>query len=793
MGGKGGQTIGYHYIMSVFSGLGRGPINEIVEIRVDEKQAWTGSVTDATPQKINKPNLFGGEEREGGIQGAFRLFQGDADQVLPGSASITGIGARGPVTATTIKSLASLIGEPISEMRGFASLLFDGLVTSISPYPRAWEFRQRRWDEGWFTNDCWYPAKAKIALTGDGAYANSVAQPDPTSPLGVLIMTVFFPPSGDEMNYVTSIAAMNPAHIIYQALTDPDWGAGESPESIDQNSFTLAANTLCSEAFGLCLNWTRQEDVQPFIQVVIDHIGAVVYNDRETGKFVLRLLRGDYIKEDLPHYTPSTGLLAIEEDDNASAQGSINEVVIKGHDPVLNKPFQVRVQNLGAIQAEGKINSTTTEYKGCPTRALAIKLAQRELRMHAAGFKRYKLMLDRRAWKIAPGMPIRISDPSRGIFDVVVRLGEVDYGALDKGKISTSCVEDMFAYPASTFGVPVVSSWSPPQTLATPALVTRLIEAGYRDLYLQIGAAGMVDVEDTSSYIGQLAAPANPVMYQYDLLTKVSGETNFQTAVGKPFSGFTLLSDDVLPLDTVLPIMVAVDLNSDNIGDALLINDEIVELEGISTSTCTVKRGCADTIPSAHSSGSIIWSIDDDLASDAREFALGETVTSKVLTRTGSDVLDEAEAVAETVDLVGRHALPFLPGDVKVDGDSIYSMSGQYPEPVFSWSHRDRILQGDQLVGHVDSGGVAPEPDSSVRLRIYSNPENVLLRTEAGVTGTGFTYDATMQSADTPGPTIRVVIDAQRDAFDSWKNYDFVVHLDSGYGFEYGRNYGGAL
>ncbi len=765
MAGKKGQTIGYHYMMTVYSGIARA-IDELVEIRAEEGQVWVGSATDSTPQKVNKPDLFGGEKREGGIQGAFRLFKGEADQVLPGDVTVTGIGATGPVQTTTIKDLRSLINQPISQMRGFASVIFDGLVTSMSPYPKPWAKRIRRLTSGWH-GSVWYPEKVRITLQGDGVY------------------------NDDAISYVPQIHAMNPAHIIYKMLTDPVSGAGTPVEGIDENSFIAAANRLCCENFGLCFLWTRQEDVQSFIQIIVDHIGAVLYQDRETGKYVLRLIRDDYNIDDLPHYTVSSGLLRIEDEEDASFDEALNEIVIKGHDPVSNEPFEVRVHDQGGFRESGEIKSDTIEYKGIPTRHLALRVGMRELRAQASGLKRMRLFFDRRAWRIAPGMPIRISWPTKGIDNMVIRLGEIDYGAIDRGEIMAIGVEDIFSLPATTFSKPVEGGWNPPSRQAVPPAATRLVEAGYRDLFLRVGNTGMGDADDTSAYIGQLALSANTSNNQYDLLSKTSGETNYTASSDKPFTGAALLAADVAPLDTVLPVSDIRGVDADNIGQALLIGDEIVELVDIDfdAGTFTVRRGCGDTIPAPHGEGEYIWTIDDDLASDEREYAVGEDVMTKVLSRTASDLLNPAEVGFDIVTLVGRHALPYPPGNVTVDGVAVFDAVGTYPEPVFDWSHRDRLVQQDQLVAFED-GSVGPEAGTEYRLRFYSVPGDTLLRTET-VSGTTFTYDATMQGDDGTPDIVRVVLDSQRDGLDSYQRYDFIVRLRGGYGFNYGRDYGG--
>lgn len=775
--GKPKGTKGYHYLMTVYSGICRGSIDKLVEIGADDKQAWVGTVSDATPQTISRANLFGGVDREGGLQGAFRLFQGADDQILPGDVtvpignSILGlIFAPGPLRNTVVRSLKNLIPQPIGEMRGFTSLIYDGLVCSISPYPKEWTYRISRTLAGWYNDVVWYPAKAKITMTGDGSYTER------------------------GYSYRTAIEAANPAHIIYQALTNADWGSGESPLQIDENSFTLAANQLCAEGFGLNLNWTRQEDVNNLIQVVVDHIGAVMYTERQTGKYVLRLVRADYDPDDLPHYTMSSGLLAIEDDDSASGTEAINEIVATGHDVVTNEPFEVRVQNIASITSSGSINSESVEYKGISTRALLLRVAQRDLAPQGTGLKRLRLRLDRRAWKLAPGMVIRVSDPLRGISSMVVRIGEIDIGTLRNGEISARVIEDIFALPDSSFTTVVSSDWTPPSSQAEPAVAVRLIEAGYRDLYVQLGTTGLAEVEDTSAYIGQLAAAPNASTVEYDLLSKTSVETVYSNTVRVNFTGTALLSTAVSPLDTLLTITDVIDVDESLIGQALMLADEVVELVDvdIDVGTLTVRRGCADTIPEPHAIGTRLWTVDDDLASDGREFATGEIVSTKVLTRTGSDLLSELEAASETVTLISRHALPFPPGDVTVGGDSVLAPRLDiYAEPLVEWKHRDRIAQADSLVAHED-GSVGPEPGVTYRVRVYSVPVDTLLRTETGIAGTAFAYSSAMQVTDGAPAVVRFVLDSQRDGFNSWKSYSFQVYILGGYGHAYGLDYGGA-
>ena len=74
MGSSKKVTIGYRYYLGIHMGLGRGPVNELVEIEVGGKKAWQGSVTGNTSVNIDKPNLFGGDKKEGGIRGTLQVL-----------------------------------------------------------------------------------------------------------------------------------------------------------------------------------------------------------------------------------------------------------------------------------------------------------------------------------------------------------------------------------------------------------------------------------------------------------------------------------------------------------------------------------------------------------------------------------------------------------------------------------------------------------------------------------------------------------------------------------------------
>ena len=475
--GKGGgsQTIGYTYFMSLLMGFGRGPMSEVVQINVGKKLAWQGPLCNnggGTIGLIQAKDLFGGDDKEGGIYGPFRVLWGDADQVLPG-AEATALG--------NLPSIASSIGGDVPALRGVTTLWFDGEVCSMNPYPKEWEVRLRRSIHGWHNDDPWYPQKAVISLNGPEIISEKKA-------ISKGILALFIAKGGSKkqdvrMSIPGAIRAQNGAHIIYECVTNPEWGRGLEVEMIDENSFIYAANQMCAEGLGLCFFWTRQEDVDVFIQTVLDHIGGVLYTDRSSGLLTLRLIRDDYDPDTLPTFSKGNGLLDILLDDSGSQDIAYNEVVVKYHDPISNTEGEARAQNVGARKAQGSSNSLSKDFPGFPTKDLAARAAVRELIVQSSGLKKYKVRLDRSGWRIAPGMPFKIISPERNIGTIILRAGQIgDSSAQQGGDIQIDALEDVFSMPLTSMVVPEDGGWVPPVTDPVPPDESVAIELSYYDL-----------------------------------------------------------------------------------------------------------------------------------------------------------------------------------------------------------------------------------------------------------------------------------------------------------------------
>ena len=85
-GGSNEQTIGHKYYIGAHMALCHGPVDKLVGIYVGGKAAWLGANTGGHVD-LDRPNLFGGTKREGGVSGRVDVEMGAPDQGTNGSGS----------------------------------------------------------------------------------------------------------------------------------------------------------------------------------------------------------------------------------------------------------------------------------------------------------------------------------------------------------------------------------------------------------------------------------------------------------------------------------------------------------------------------------------------------------------------------------------------------------------------------------------------------------------------------------------------------------------------------------
>jgi hypothetical protein len=677
MGGKSKKvTVGYKYYMGAHFALCHGPADALTHIWVAERLAWSGSSAGGNIS-INKPELFGGEKREGGITG-------NADVAMGGP------------TQGANSYLSGRLGAAIPAFRGVVSLILKQMYIGNNPYLKPWKMRLRRILKSSGGADQWYPSKAVIN-THD----------------------------------------MNPAHIIRECLTDPDWGSGYTSNDIDDSSFTAAADKLYSEGFGLSFLWEQEQPIEDFVRDVLRHIDAALYVHPSTGRFTLKLVRDDYTIGSLP-VLGEDYIRSVEEFDGQLAGEVTNAVTVRFWDRATGKTASLGVQDIALLQESGSPVSASIEFAGCPTPTLAARLASRELRTLSSSAARGAIVTRRLPAELNVGHAFVMNWPKLGISGKVMRIVSIEHGDHLNGSLRLNIVEDVFSLSQTSYLTPAPSEWVDPISEPVPVAFRKIIEMPYRELVSVQGQTTIDANLSSDAGLGYMAAfGPNPTSDAFGAKIYVDSGGGYQEDGFMAFCPNGILSGPMLPTDTVFELSSSENLDEVEAGEFLQIDDEMMVVQSLSGTTVTVRRGIFDTVPAPHASGSTVLFWDNAYGSDEREYAEGETIAVKLATSTGKGVLPIDSAPADALTLQGRAARPYPPGDWKICG-AYFPTTISYVPLETTWRHRDRTQQtGADHIGFL-AASIGPEAGVTYRVTLLDLASGTTLHVQSGLTGTSY-------------------------------------------------------
>lgn len=414
-------TVGFQYHLGFHLGLCHGPVDEVTRVRVDKNVAWTGSITSNDSGSIDLPDLFGGESRGGGLYGEFDIEMGASTQAVSAYLDAqqgADVPAYRGVTCFVWKTGAGSPGGPF----GFSRRLgYIGNSEAVRPFG----VRVTRILSGW-EGSVWYPAAATV----DGA--------------------------------------MNPAHIIYQVLTDGEWGMGISSALIDEATFTEAADTFVAESLGLNLIWNQTSSIEQFLQVVLNHVNGSLSLRLDTGKYRLTLFRGGYDASTLPLYDQSN-VIDLRRFERRGWGETVNEVTVIYTDPASLEPTAISAQDLGNVDAQGSRIPEIVEFPGIRNHDIARATLGRELAARSMPLTKIQFTINRAAWDLSVKDLFRFTWPERDCTERVFRALKIGRGTLQDNTITIEAIEDIFQYSTGT-GLSIVPAPGDTPNVDTPAL-----------------------------------------------------------------------------------------------------------------------------------------------------------------------------------------------------------------------------------------------------------------------------------------------------------------------------------
>lgn len=599
---------------------------------------------------------------------------------------------------------------------------------------------------------------------GDGVWIAGVAEQTTSKNMGSIIRASSFVVARDE--------DMNPAHIVRECLTNTDWGMGLPAGSLDDASFTEAADRLYAEKFGLSLMWSGQTEIQSFVNEVLGHIDGTYGIDPATGKFYIKLIRGGYDTETLPVLNDDNCRIT---NFNRKALGeTTNEIVVTWTNPESEQEETVVVHDLANYASQGALVSSSRNFYGIRNSKLALRAAMRELGKASQPLATFEVEVNRSAWSWKSGDVVKVSSSEYGINELPCRVTSINYGKPGAMTIRVSLIEDVFSMPDDAYVEQNGSLWTDEATEATVTDV-RILTAPY---FAVAKASSDADAEAVSypdcynlvlaTGTGSLAEIFSPVSNSVDETTyesfgsiEMAGKTTLAGALVKTevtsSVSFSTITGTVYPASGVFCLIGSSEETA-----------EIAVVESVIGSTVTIRRGMLDTVPSDWPVGTVVWLFNwDSDMSDNQSNVVGSTVSYRVAPDGGEGYGYRTAEVTYN----DRMYRPFRPANVKVNATSYpTSVTGNF---TVSWSNRNRLSEtASPLLWSAAS--VTPEDGQTTSIAIRRTDTNALVASSSGLSGTSQNFLITYTG------DILIEVFAKRSGYNSWQSFTHSFNYSPG-------------
>lgn len=686
---------------------------------IDETGGGGTPITHNTTFEIDEPDLFGGEEfGQGGVVGTLRFFAGTNDQEP--SPYLTGQGVRS--ATVDAGGTGYTLGDVVTEAgSGTASSRATFRVAAVSFGGAGIVTRVQRVQGGIYAAPSSSPA-ATTGGTGTGltlslTYAARKQTVDGVTPAYPDIC--YLVPDIDPVLYGTSTTIQpwkfeaqrlpnglgltggeenvdggaNPANVVYEILTNEDWGYAIDPLLIDDTNLQAAAATLATEGNGFSFLLDTTEELPALVRRIEEQVDGIVFRDPVDALWKFKLIRADFDIETVPEVN-ATNLVKLRNFNRGTWEGTSNQVRVPFNDAGDSyKETYGFAQDMANVRILGANVSSEVRHPGVKTAALANAIAWRELRTLSIPLANVELVVDRTLYGVTPGDVIAFTDEDIGFVRLPLRVKSVDYGDLLEGRIVIEAVQDVFYSAAGTFGDPPNTQWEAPgATLEDYPIDERVVMEAPRALTLR-------DPDSSSPYVDKVFAAARRQG------TEVTFQIWERNSAGTPAGAFSLAGEvfgfqlvgslaAALPLgatnplstlqitpvpDTQAALLAAidtvtnvVDLGTDLV-NLLLVGGEFLLVSSAQSNASNVQlnnvyRGVLDSVQQDHEAGALVYLLGAGAGMSDTAIPAGNNADIKLLPRAAGELFAIADATETELVFSNRTRSPYPPAAFDLNG-----------------------------------------------------------------------------------------------------------------------------
>jgi hypothetical protein len=426
-------TKGYRYGADISGVLCHGPIDELVDLWFQDtsmlryNQANTnyvigpsGSPVLVTPMvpgfpqllpgsdnpvsfTINAPDIFGGDDQEGGVKATIQFFFGKLTQI-----------------ASTV--LADKLGAPVSRYKGICHFIVYNALFGTSPYLKAMYAVVRR---------------CPLVVSVDAATANIGGSANPADVIYEMM-------TDPRWGLGLSPAKFDFASFRASAATFKAEDMGVDFVLASQDAASSAIDEVCRHCdcvvfshpqTGLITLKLARAD---YVIGTLPHVNpsnAVKFDNykRNTWPETYNEVRVTFLNRGVAPYLAFT-------DDVAPAQ------------------------NLANLQATGQVASAPYSFPYFSSYSRALQAAFRTLRVVSVPLASGSLTLQRSLYNLTIGSVLVLDWPPLGISGLVMRCLDIKFGTLEDNSIEVTVVEDVFNTAPVIYTAPAPTAWTPPVT-----------------------------------------------------------------------------------------------------------------------------------------------------------------------------------------------------------------------------------------------------------------------------------------------------------------------------------------
>lgn len=688
--------------------------DKLLDVKIGEKSIGLTGYENNTVVEIDREGLFGGPKKGGGVKGKIWLLFGSNDQEMP--EELAQKHGRTPGTMPGYRGLFSAFFTATSDLTGFVWGSNNPVVPQI-------EFVVQRAPKGLHDLD------------------EPMIGPD-----------------------------ANPAHILYELLSDPAVGAGYGRDQIDVDSFVACAETLREEGMGLSFVWIESTPVETFCNEILQHINANMSFNLANGMWGLKLLRGDYVSNRLPEINEANSVVTSFQ--RKGWGDTVSEMSVTWLNPANEKEETVKTFNDAATHIQGvvRVADSSKNYPGIRSTGLALRVCERDLRQASAPLANAEIILDRSFYNVKEGDVFSFNHPEHVDHPIVIRVTLVEYSSKGPGGVKISAIEDIFSFGSSL----TEAQGSNSENIDQPPENVRYAFVGDAVFYLLATVYGDAEARAMTFPEGRtmlLADTSLNDLREIDVLGLDAGVYADCASIGN--SKRATLAE-ALPVAKESSLTVPASIRSRvRVGDFVILSsptndndNEFCVVRSIATESIALARGMLDTVPRNWPIDTVVWfTSKDTVGVDPTERAAGDSATYKFLPITSLGRLPEAEAVPFVGTLSDRPYRPSRPTNVRLNNQEIpeASIALSAGTITVSWSNRNRLTE-TAILRYWDEANAAPEVGQTTTIRFRRS--GVVEHEVTGSTAT--TLDVIMADIDAGvGDEYVVQLIAVRDGFES--------------------------